>query len=69
MNWPKKVTISILIIVALLLIGWDIYVAVNKDEGDTISEVLLWVGSHPVLPFAMGVLMGHLFWPQYRPKL
>jgi hypothetical protein len=68
MNWPKKVTISILIACALLLIGWDIYVAVNKDDGDTISEVLLWVGKHPVIPFAFGVVMGHLFWPQYKDK-
>jgi uncharacterized membrane protein len=64
MKWPRKVTISILIAVALLLIGWDIYVAVNKDEGDTISEILLWVSKHPIMPFAFGVLMGHLFWPQ-----
>lgn len=69
MRWPKKVTISILIAAALLLIGWDVYVAANKDSGDTISEVLLWVSKHPVLPFALGVVMGHLFWPQYRePK-
>lgn len=68
MNWPKKVTISILIAVALLLIGWDIYVAVNKDEGDTISEIFLWVSRHPIVPCAFGVLMGHLFWPQYRSK-
>jgi hypothetical protein len=68
MNWPKKVTISILIAVALLLIGWDIYVAANKDSGDTISEILLWTSQRPILPFAMGVLMGHLFWPQNRSK-
>jgi hypothetical protein len=68
MNWPKKVTISILIAVALLLIGWDIYVAANKDSGDTISEILLWTSQRPILPFTMGVLMGHLFWPQNRSK-
>jgi hypothetical protein len=60
------VTISILVAVALILIAWDVYVAVNAEEGDTISEVLLFVSRHPVLPFVFGVLAGHLFWPQYR---
>lgn len=67
-SWPKWVTIGILIAVAVVLIGWDIYVAINDERGDTISEILLWVGEHPILPFAFGVLMGHLFWPQYKRR-
>ena len=68
MNWPKKVTITILLVTAAILIGWDIYVAANKDSGDTISEIMLWVSSRPVIPFAFGVVMGHLFWPQYKDE-
>lgn len=42
-------------IVALWLGGWDA----------TISVVLLtWARSYPILPFAFGVVCGHLFWPQ-----
>jgi len=67
-NWPKKVTITILLVCAAILIGWDIYVAANKESGDTISEILLWVSRHPVFPFAFGVIMGHLFWPQYKDE-
>lgn len=66
MSLNKKTTIGILIGVAAILIGWDIYVAVNDEKGDTISEILLWASQRPILPFALGVLMGHLFWPQRR---
>jgi hypothetical protein len=48
---------------ALALIGWDIWVFVRPPSGDTLSEVIRrWATEHPVLPFAFGVLMGHLFW-------
>lgn len=64
----KRITIAVLIIVTILLIVWDVYVATNSVRGDTISEVFLWASSHPVLPFAFGVLAGHLCWPQYLKK-
>jgi hypothetical protein len=68
-TWSKKVTISILITVAVLLIGWDIYVAISPPSGDTISEVILGFSrKHPVVGFAFGVLMGHLLWPQRIEK-
>lgn len=58
-------TIAILIVIAVLLIAWDIYVATNKKKGDTISEVTLdFARRHPVIPFLLGVLCGHLLWPQ-----
>jgi hypothetical protein len=61
----QKITIAILLACAALLIGWDIYVAANPTPGDTISEITLaFAQKHPVLPFALGVIMGHLFWPQ-----
>jgi len=64
----RKITIGILVTLALLLIGWDIFVAANDTKGDTISEVFLYFSKHPVLPFAAGVVMGHLCWPQYRKE-
>lgn len=64
----KKVTIGILIVAAAVLIAWDVYVAANPTPGDTISEITLgFAMRHPVLPFVVGVVCGHLFWPQ-RPK-
>lgn len=61
----KIVTKVLMLSIAIVLIGWDIYVAANDIPGDTISELTLsWAFMHPVIPFAVGVLCGHLFWPQ-----
>lgn len=62
----KKITIGVLIAVAVILIAWDIYVACCGTDGDTISEVMLFFSKHPIIPCGFGVLMGHFFWPQYR---
>ena len=62
----RKMTIGILIAVTLFLIGWDVWVYFSPGEGDTISEVLLFFSTHPILPFSFGVLMGHFFWPQIK---
>jgi hypothetical protein len=61
----RKVTISILIVLCLVLIGWDVWVYLEPTPGDTISEVTFaFAQRHPVLPFAIGVICGHLLWPQ-----
>jgi hypothetical protein len=60
----RTITISILVAVTVALIGWDIYVAVVETPA-TISVIVLgWAQAHPVLPFAIGVVCGHLLWPQ-----
>lgn len=47
------------------LIGYDVYAVLCLPPGSTISEVLLGAALHyPIVPFAFGFLMGHLFWPQ-----
>lgn len=47
----------------VLLVGWDIFVAVKPPSGDTISEIIRQTaGKHPIIPFAFGVLIGHFFW-------
>ena len=46
---------------------WDIVVASNDTDGDTISEIILgFAGDWPILAVAFGVLAGHLFWPQTK---
>lgn len=68
----RKATVAILLAVVAILIGWDIYVAVSESAvapgaGGTISEVTLaFAQHHPVLPFLIGVVCGHLLWPQVR---
>jgi hypothetical protein len=53
-------------VIVVLLIAWDVYAAFfTKGSGDTISEVTLaLVQRRPVIAFLLGVVCGHLFWPQ-----
>lgn len=61
----RDVTGWILVATVGALALYDVAVAANKQRGDTISEVLLDTArDHPVVPFALGVTIGHLFWPQ-----
>ena len=60
----RKITIGLLLSVAAILIGWDIYMYKTPTPDDTISQVFLYFSSHPILPFAVGTLCGHLFWAQ-----
>lgn len=69
MKTHRAITIGILILTAVLLIVWDIYVYLAAGSDATISRVLLWAGEHPVLPFSFGVLFGHLFWPQTKTRI
>jgi hypothetical protein len=65
MGLTAKITACIIVGVTIGLIGWDIYVASDGIAGDTISEIMLKVAKdHPIVPFALGVVIGHLFWPQ-----
>lgn len=59
-------TAWILGVIFLVLVGWDVYAGFfTSGPGGTISELCLSTArAHPVLPFFMGVLAGHLFWPQ-----
>lgn len=60
-----KITRFILLVVVIALIVFDIFVAADSTTGNTISEVTLSIArKHPVLPFCIGIVCGHLFWPQ-----
>lgn len=60
-NW-KLITQVMLIIGLSIWLVWDIIVALNKTEGDTISEVTLELAKRsPLLVVVVGVIAGHLF--------
>jgi len=48
----------------IIIVGYDIFAAWRKsDDHETISVVLRRAAmNRPVIPFAFGYLMGHLFW-------
>lgn len=60
-----SLTVAILVLVALILIVYDIYVVVKTGFDATISWVIYSNAKlYPIIPFAMGVLCGHFFWSQ-----
>jgi hypothetical protein len=56
-------TAAIIVVVAVLLIAWDVYAMVkDKSRDSTISWVMLTASKKwPVIAFAFGFLCGHLF--------
>lgn len=68
----RTVTLIFMAIIIVAIAVYDTLVAVNKIGGDTISEIsLAWAMRHPIavlmLGLAIGIILGHLFWPQF-PK-
>ena len=66
----KIITIIVMFSCAAALIIWDITVASNRVVGDTISETTLgFAQKYPIagcgVTLALGIILGHLFWPQY----
>jgi len=58
------ITKIVILVATAILIGWDIVVAIWGPDCSTISCILgkTWAYQHSTLPFAWGVLTGHLFW-------
>ena len=45
------------------LVVYELWALADRIEGNTISEIV-WTTTtkRPILPFTLGVLMGHFFW-------
>ena len=56
-------TVLILIITALFLILFDVYIIIKKGKSESISAHVI-RGSHkyPLVVLLFGILLGHLFW-------
>ena len=58
------VTVISILVVTVYLISWDLVVATNKVQGDTISEIIAAIArKHLIIPTAFGIVAGHFFWP------
>ncbi len=61
--------------VAMLLIAfacgaWDVFMIATNRSDDTVSRTLHeWALLYPILPLAIGLLFGHIFWPQMGVKI
>lgn len=52
------------IFVNLLIALWDVYCAAKGDYLYTVSATFQeWAQDYPMLPLAIGVVIGHVFWP------
>lgn len=58
--------LAIALLVIMMLSGiWDVYAIAVNHPLDTVSRVLQdWSLKYPVLPMALGIILGHIFWPQ-----
>lgn len=65
-----KKTKWFLLISGIIWLVYDIIMAANGKKGDTISEVTLFYSfKNSFIPFAVGYLAGHLFWPRKKEEL
>ena len=63
----KNLTGYIIVATILIIGAYDIYVLIQGGLEATISHVTLTAAtSYPIIPFAVGVICGHLFWPQKK---
>ena len=63
----KKLTVYFIFVTILVIVGYDLYAVYTGGTEATISYVIMtWSYSFPSFSFAMGFLMGHLFW-RIRP--
>ena len=59
----KLILLGLVIIVAF----WDAAVLIMGRPEATISAVLLQLATdNPIIAFTMGVVVGHLFWPNFK---
>lgn len=64
MNW-KRITLIVTSLFVVAMIGYDVFAVIKGGTDATISAVVLhWSKEYLIIPFALGALMGHLFWSQ-----
>lgn len=60
----RFVLAAALLVIVLCAGIWDIYVTAKGQPLETVSVVLhQWSLMYPVLPLLVGVIIGHIFWP------
>lgn len=63
MKPEANLSFAIMGITVAFLIIYDIWIIFKRGYSDTISWTLFaWSKRYPIIPFAIGVVIGHLFW-------
>jgi hypothetical protein len=68
MRHPVIATLFVLLVAAVVLIGYDVWLYVRGGTQATISwQTYLSARNEPIIPLVLGlivgILFGHLFWP------
>ncbi|OAI39588.1 hypothetical protein AYO40_01100 [Planctomycetaceae bacterium SCGC AG-212-D15] len=60
----QKASLLFLVVVAAVIGIYDIYAVLFLPCGHTVSKLFLEMSQkYPIIPFALGVLIGHTIWP------
>jgi hypothetical protein len=63
-TWVRVVLAISVHAVILCVAAWDLCAAATGHPTLSVSHLTqAWARENPVLPLAVGVVMGHLFWP------
>lgn len=59
----SQLTLWVLLIIIIILAGWNMFAILDKSPDDTLGEVASkLIRDHPTIMFIAGVVCGHLFW-------
>jgi hypothetical protein len=60
-----NVAVALLFMAVFVIVGaMDLLTVYRTNDTETVSSVLAnWSQCFPILPFAVGVIVGHIFWP------
>lgn len=65
MNYARITLVLAFLLIHLMIGSWDLWCVAQGRVSDTVSRVI-WEActSFPILPFMLGIIVGHLLWPQ-----
>lgn len=54
-----------IIAMALLIVSYDVFAVLKWGGEKSVSwQMWLWAKAYPIVPFLLGVIIGHWFWVQ-----
>jgi len=62
-----NVALSLFFVLAVFVVYlFDVAAVIRGSPDDSVSKVLLtWSQRFPILPLCVGIVIGHLFWPNH----
>lgn len=53
----------VFLVIIVIIYSWDAYMMTSGQINQSVSVLVReWSSKQPILPFAVGVLVGHIFW-------